>query len=92
MFWKFSGRAGPNRAKSHSMWIWKVIKRTGQNFEWPSLIGLWGFFTLAIMSLAQGYPLYFVVTLAVIGIFFTLLAAHNSHRQKSTALVDKYEE
>lgn len=74
------------------MWIWKAIKRTGQNFEWPSLIGLWGFFTIAIMSLAQGYPLYFVVTLAVIGIFFTLLAAHNSHRQKSTALVDKYEE
>ena len=74
------------------MWIWKLIKRTGQNFEWPSLIGLWAFCTLAIMSLDRNYPLYFVITLAAVGIFLTILAAHNTYRQKSNALIDKYEE
>lgn len=92
MEWDFSGRARPARAKSVIMQIWKATKRTFQHIEWPTLIGLWGFGLLATTSLAQGYPLIFVIVLATIGIFFSLLAAYNSYRQKSTILVDKYEE
>ena len=74
------------------MRVWTIFKRTTQNIEWPTLIGLWGFITLAITLRSQGYPLYFVIGLAGIGIVVSFLAAYNSYRQKSTALLDKYEE
>jgi hypothetical protein len=88
---ELSGRPETNRAKSIVMRIWTEIKRTLQNVDWPALIGLFGFLTLTYMSATQGHP-YFALIILIIGIFFVFLAAYNSYRQKSTELVDRYDE
>lgn len=72
--------------------MYKSLKRIVQNVEWPSIIGLCGFFTLAIMALSQGYSLYLVIILATIGLSVSFLAAYNSFKHRSSALIDKYEE
>ncbi len=70
----------------------KRFKRIYQNVEWPSIIGLAGFCTLAVMALSQGYSFYFFIFLAALGLGVAILAAHNGFRQKSSALLDRYEE
>jgi hypothetical protein len=74
--------------------IWSkrsTIKQVGQNIEWPGLVGIIAFLTLGFMSMTQGYP-YFALAIIAIGIFFVCLASYNSYRNKSTELVDRYEE
>lgn len=67
-------------------------KRICQYIDWPGVMALLGFVSLASVSLAKGYPSYFVFSLAIIGLVLVCLAAHNSYIHKSTALVDKYDE
>jgi hypothetical protein len=72
--------------------FWTFLKKVVKNIEWPIIIGIWGFFTLVIIAIDKSYSFFFVGIFTVIGIFLTMLAAYNSYRQKSTALIDKYEE
>jgi hypothetical protein len=69
-----------------------TLKRVFTNIEWPGFIGLWGFLTLAIMALSQGYSVYFVIILAAMGVGMAIIVAHNTFRNKSEVLIDKYEE
>ncbi len=50
-----------------------------------------GFGTLASV-LSKDYPIWFVLTIAAIGLFLVILATRNSYRNRSTELFDKYEE
>ncbi|MGB8993111.1 MAG: hypothetical protein WCD80_13740 [Desulfobaccales bacterium] len=72
--------------------IFTTIKRIVRYVDWPGVMGLLGFLSLALVSLSRGYPSYFVFTLSLIGLVLVWFAARNSYNQKSTALVDKYEE
>lgn len=44
------------------------------------------------MVLSQGYSLYFFIFLAALGLGVAILAAYNGFRQKTSALLDRYEE
>jgi hypothetical protein len=72
--------------------MWSIWKRIVINIEWPIIIGIWGFFTLIIAVADKGYSSVFIIIFTILGLFFTGLAAYNSYRHKSTALLDKYEE
>jgi hypothetical protein len=69
------------------MWTWTAIK----NIHGPEIIALFGFVSVAVMSGLQGYWVIALIVAAV-GMIFIILSAKNSYRQRSTELVDKYEE
>jgi hypothetical protein len=70
---------------------WSTIKKVCQNIEWPGLVGIVAFGSLGSMALTQGHP-YIAIIITFVGVFFVLLTAYNAHRNKSTELVDRYEE
>lgn len=70
----------------------KFFRRIYQNIEWPSIIGLSNFCMLGVVALYQGYSLYSFLALAALGLGVAILAAYNGFRQKSLALLDRYEE
>jgi hypothetical protein len=72
--------------------LWPLLKRILINIEWPIIIGIWGFFTLVVTVADRKYSPVFIIIFTILGLFFTGLAAYNSYRHKSTALLDKYEE
>ena len=67
------------------------LTRVGQNFELPGLVGMFAFLTLGFMSLTQGHP-YFALFFVFLGTFFVVLACYNTYRNRSTELLDRYEE
>ncbi|HMD96221.1 MAG TPA: hypothetical protein VKM93_02670 [Terriglobia bacterium] len=73
---------------------WSLVrcKRIGQHIDFSGVMSYAAFATLATALYQRGYPIWFAIVMAAIGIGMALLAAHNSYVQKSTALVDKYEE
>lgn len=68
-----------------------AAKRIAQHIDFSGVMSFAAFATLAT-ALSKSYPLWFALTMAGIGIGMALLAARNSYVQKSTALLDKYEE
>jgi hypothetical protein len=70
--------------------IWTTSRGTWQYIEWNGIMAFLGFGTLSA-ALSKFYPAWFVITLAIIGFVLVLLAARNSYKHKSTALVDEYE-
>ncbi len=72
--------------------LWPILKRIIIHIEWPIIIGIWGFFTVIVVINDKEYPLIFIIFITILGIICTALAAYNSYRHKSTALLDKYEE
>ncbi len=70
---------------------WAKLKRLAQYVEWTGVTIFLGFVTLGT-ALLRVYPTWFPLTMAIIGLFLVVLAAHNSYTQKSCALVEKYEE
>jgi hypothetical protein len=72
-------------------WSLMRSKRIGEHIEFSGVMSFAAFATLAT-ALSRDYPIGFAILMAAIGIGMALLAAHNSYVQKSTALVDKYEE
>jgi len=77
--------------KLHDLFT-KLFKRIYQNVEWPSIIGLSNFCMLGVVALYQGYSVYSFILLAVLGLAVAVLAAYNGFREKSFALLDRYEE
>ena len=57
----------------------------------PGLVGLFAFVSLGFMALTQSYY-FFAIFIIVIGICFVALACHNTYKNKSTELLDRYEE
>jgi hypothetical protein len=68
-----------------------ALKGIYQHIDFNCVMSFIAFATLAT-ALSRDYPLWFALTMAGIGIGMAVLAAHNSYVQKSTALLDKYEE
>jgi hypothetical protein len=68
-----------------------MVRRLLQHIEWPATTILFGFVALAA-AMRKDVDFWFVALVALIGLALALLAAHNSYVQKSTALLDKYEE
>ena len=68
------------------------LKQISENIEWPAFIVLMGFSTLAAMIFDKGYSFYFSFFVAAIGIAMFIIIAQNTFRNKSAALIDKYEE
>ncbi len=73
-------------------WGIPIVKRIITNIEWPIMIGIWAFFALIVTVKEKQYPSEFTILLTALAILLVLLTAYNSYRQKSTALLDKYEE
>ncbi len=61
------------------------------NIFGPETIALFGFTSVAVMSAINGH-LWMAFVVAVIGVIVIIVAAYNSYRQRSTELIDKYEE
>jgi hypothetical protein len=68
------------------------IKSAYHHIEWSGVMSLLGFGSLDVVITKEGYPFWFGTVLAAIGLFLVIVAAKNSHRQKSEELIDKYEE
>lgn len=67
------------------------VKRICQHLDFSGVMRFAAFATLAT-ALSRNYPIWFALVMAAIGVGMALLAAHNSYTQKSTALLEKYEE
>jgi hypothetical protein len=66
-------------------------KRICQHLDFSGVMSFAAFATLAT-ALSRDYPIWVVLVMAAIGVGMAILASHNSYVQKSTALLDKYEE
>jgi hypothetical protein len=67
--------------------LWTAIK----NIQGAEIIGFFAFISLAVISL-MSINFYMALFFFVIGVGFVIISAYNSYRQRSTELVDKYEE
>jgi hypothetical protein len=79
------------RFEQFTNFTWMTGKRIGQHVEWTGVVSFFGFVTLGT-ALLRDYPIWFPISMAIIGMALVLLAAHNSYTQKSMTLRDKYEE
>lgn len=70
--------------------IWTSAKGIWQYIGWEGVMAFFGFGTLGT-ALSKSYSLWFAIIIAIIGFALVILAARNSYKHKSVALVDEYE-